>query len=537
MEAAESLAPESSGATAPRQAPSDGGASGPARPGIRRLLARLIDLEFTGPLAFAALAVVYVGSRIPWLNLGYGTDPDAWRVALTANHLWSEGEYLPSRLPGYPLHELITAPAVKGGWIIEGGWVWTNLSTVLISLVGVYLFAWLARKLALAHRGALTLAFAFAPLLWINSVMTIDYMWALTFLLGAYLALLYRSPTLAGISLGIAAGFRLTSLFMLPVFWLLLWRTHQRQEIRPLTLTSAAVTLAAYTWVVMEYGLNFLNFYDQKVPLEEFIKRLGKDGLGIIGALALLVALALSFQRLRRFPGDLLRDPHVLTWAAAIVVLFVSYTRLPHEIAYLIPLFPFGLFLMSRYLSRGLLVGTLAVIVLAGFVDITSPEDTTGIDKSTFTSARIGKGMLLSDIETLNNQMDFARELREFTTTNDDMRTPAVVMTGFIYPELAMLHQDELAIDILEEDLEAISQLSDKGMARDEERSIDYVWLLEYDQFQQFKDEGKAIYVTADAARSTFAVHGYRPGYFGAIELPLSRENPSLGKGTAATDR
>ncbi|OGO51628.1 MAG: hypothetical protein A2148_10325 [Chloroflexi bacterium RBG_16_68_14] len=521
MEATQTIAPASKGVTA----------------GVRELLDRITVLELTNPLAFATLAVAYIGSRIPWLDQGYGTDPDAWRVALTANHLLSEGDYLPSRLPGYPLHELVTAGGVRGWWILEGGWVTTNLSTVLISLVGVYLFAWLARKLELPHRGILTLAFAFAPLLWINSVMTMDYMWALTFLLSAYLALLYRAPTLAGISLGLAAGFRLTSLVMLPPFWLLLWRTDRRQDIQSLTLTSAAVTLGAYTLVLMKYGLNFLNFYDETVPLEEFIKRLGKDGLGIIGALALLAALALSLQRLRRFPDDLRRDAHVLTWTAAIVIFFISYTRLPHEIAYLVPIFPFGFFLMSRYLSRALLVGTLGVIVLAGFVDITSPEDTIGIDTSTFTSARIGKGMLLSDLETLRNQMDFARELRELTITNRDLETPAVVVTGFIYPELVMLYQDELTIGILEEDLEAISQLSDKGLASDERRRIDYVWLLEYDQFRKLQGQGRKIYYTADAARSTFAVYDYRPGYFGALELPLSRDNPSLGEGTATTDR
>jgi hypothetical protein len=499
--------------------------------GASDLLNRITDLDFSRPLAFAVLAIAYVGSRIAWLDQGYGTDPDAWRVALSANYLWTEGEYLPSRLPGYPLHELVTALAVREGW------VWTNLSTVLISLVGVYLFAWLARKLELPNRGVLTVGFAFAPLLWINSVMTMDYMWALTFLLAAYLALLYRAPTLAGICLGIAAGFRLTSLFMLPVFWLLIWRTSQRGQIRPLTLSSAAATLVAYTPVLMEYGVNLLNFYDQKVPLDEFIKRLGKDGLGIIGALALLVAGALSFRRLRRFPGDLVRDPHVLTWTAAILIFFVSYTRLPHEIAYLVPLFPFGLFLMSRYLSRGLLLASLAAIVLAGFVDITTPEDTLGIGRSTFTSARVGKGMLLSDLDTLRNQMDFAHEVRDLTATNENLKRPAVVVVGFIYPELAMLYEDELVIGILEDDVEAISQLSDKGLATDTERGIEYVWLLEFEEFERFKDEGRTVYITADAERSTASVYGYRPAYFGAIELPLSRDNPSLGKGAAETDR
>jgi hypothetical protein len=503
---------------------------------LRRMLDAAIDLEFTAPLTFAALAVVYIASRAYWLDLGYGTDPDAWRVALVADYFWRENEYLPSRLPGYPLHELVTAGLVKQGW------VWTNLSTVFVSVLGLYLFAQLAKEFDVPHRGALTLGFAFAPLLWINSVMTIDYMWALTFLMAAYLALLHKQPSAAGVLLGIAAGFRATSFFMLPVFWLFIWRAQMKDTARHLTVSAIATALVAYTPVLMKYGLNALNFYDESVPLEEFIKRLGKDGLGIIGALALLAGLVFSLPKLRFLPRDALRDPHVLTWLAAIVILFYSYTRLPHEIAYLVPLFPFGFFLMARYMTRAVLVVTLAVIVLAGFVDVTTPDDEVGISADTFTSARIGKGMLLSDIETLRNQMDFAREVRELTETRREIRRPAVVAVGFIYPELAMLYKDELDIQVLDEDLEAISQLSDKGHACDPTcvntpPQLEYVWLLDLDQFQAFVDDGRTIYFTADAARSTYAVYGYRMGYFEGRELPLSRDNPSLGEGSAATDR
>lgn len=520
MEAAQVIARPSTGALA----------------SLRRLFDRVIDLDFTSPLAFAVLAVFYLISRIPWLNEGYGTDPDAWRVALTADYLWDEGKYYPSRLPGYPLHELVTAGVTKETFGLEP-WVLSNLSTVLISIIGVYFFAMLAKKLELPNRGALTLAFAFAPLLWINSVMTMDYMWALTFMMGAYLALLYGAPNLAGFTLGIAGGFRLTSLLLLPAVWLYLWRTNRRGEIRPLTVTTGATVLAAYTLVLMDYGLNFLNFFDQDVPLEEFIRRLGKDGLGIVGGLAALIALAISLPRLRAFPRDLARDPNVVFWTAAIVVFFLSYLRLPHEIAYLVPLFPFGFFLMSRYLSRAVLIITLSVVVVAGFVDITSPDDNVGIDSSTFTSARIGEGMLLSDLDTLRHQMDFAREVRELTITNSDIHTPAVISTGFIYPELAVLYGDDLQIGILDPDREAISQLSDKGFALDKQRNIMYVWLLDWNDFKSFLDEGRGLYLTADAARSTFAVYRYRAGYFGALVLPLSRENPSLGEGAASTDR
>jgi hypothetical protein len=146
---------------------------------LRQLYDWFVELDFTQPLAFAALSLAFILSRIPWLDKGYGTDPDAWRVALTADYLRDTGQYYPSRLPGYPLHELVTA----GIGTIREGWVWTNLSTVIISLAGVYIFAALTKKLELPNRGVLALGFAFAPLLWINSSMTIDYMWALTFLM------------------------------------------------------------------------------------------------------------------------------------------------------------------------------------------------------------------------------------------------------------------------------------------------------------------------------------------------------------------
>ena len=517
MEALEAAAPEHTGAS--------------VRTRIRQLLDQFTDLEFTDLRAFAALAVIYVASRVPWLDLGYGTDPDAWRVALSAHHLWSANEYFPSRLPGSPLHEFVTAAVIKQGW------VWTNLSTLLISLAGVYLFARVARELELPHRGVLTLAFAFAPFLWINSVMTIDYMWALTFLLAAYLALLRREPTLAGVALGIAAGFRLTSLAMLLPFLLLLWRSGRRDEFLTLARTSMTVTLLVYIPVLTVYGIKFLNFYDQSVSAGVVIRQLGKDGLGVIGALAVLAALALSFQRLRRLPGDLLRDPHVLTWSAVVVVFFLLYGRLPHEVAFLIPVFPFGYFLLSRYLSRGLLVAALAVVVLAGFVDVTANGGTLDIEMSTVTDTRIGKGMLLTDIDTLQDQRDFARELRELTTNGEQVKTPAVVVTGSIYPQFAVRFRDELALGILDEDEEAISQLSDLGLAVDVERSIEYVWLLDRERFDQLKEEGKNLYFTADAARRALALFGYRPSSLGAFELPLSREEPPPGEGTAPTDR
>jgi hypothetical protein len=114
-------------------------------------------------------------------------------------------------------------------------------------------------------------------------------------------------------------------------------------------------------------------------------------------------------------------------------------------------------------------------------------------------------------------------------------------MLGFIYPELVVLHWDEFEVGILEpqpghprKDFTAISQLSDKGQAVHEGQT--FVWLLEYDDFNFFNSGANELYYTADAAKSTYELYGYRPGYFlegtGGGQLPLSRESPSSIGGT-----
>ncbi|HWQ28574.1 MAG TPA: hypothetical protein VNN12_06080 [Dehalococcoidia bacterium] len=492
---------------------------------IPRAFERALEVDFTRPLAFAALAAAFVGSRIPWLWHGYGTDPDAWRVALTANYLWDHGEYWPSRLPGYPLHEFVTAAFIKGGAPA------TNFSTVLASLAGVWVFARLVRELRLPSSGLLTVAFAFAPLLWINSATTMDYMWALTFGLAAYLAAIRERPLLAGALVGVAAGFRLTYLGMTLPLALYLWRSGRLREALPLLLGAAVVAGIAFSPVLWVYRLDFWNFYDQKVPLLNFLRLLGKDGLGLVGAIWTLAALAIAAPRFLSLPRDLRRDAHIWMWLGVVVLYAVSFTRLPHEIAYLIPLFPFGFFLMARYFPRWLLASTLIVILLAGFVDLTSPGDE--IDTEAFTNARIGKGMLLSSLETMDNQVNFANEVR------DDIPIPehSVVMMGFTYPHFAVLNHDRFENAILEKDYRAISMLSDRGVTIDHGRDVLYVWLLKYETFLELRRKGYRFFYVPDAARSTVNVFGYRPGYYGAEELATSRDSPSEGTGAASTDR
>jgi len=484
---------------------------------------RALNFDFAQPVAFAALALLYIASRAPFLNIGYGTDPDAWRVALTGHWLWDHHEYYPSRLPGYPVPELGSALVIKGGWLA------TNSLTMLVSIVGLWFFARIASKLELPNRAAIVIAFAFTPLLWINSMTTMDYMWALTFILASYYFLIQRASVLAGIMLGLAIGSRSTSALMLVPLLAYMWRDGRLFELRPFLVSAVGVTLVAWAPGYWTYGPAMFTFYDAKVGYLNVLRLLGKDTLGLFGSMAVIAATAISLPRLVRLPADIARDKHVMVWVLAIAVTVVAFARLPHEAAYLIPVYPFGFFLMAKYFRKWVLAGALAVVLLAGWVDLTSPGEE--INTEAFTNASLGKGLVLSNRDTMQAQINYAHDIER-----QQIADGTVVSLGFIYPEFAVLNRDRLRIDILAKDEDSISQLSDKGKAVDEAHNIVYVWLLDWDQYEAFKTEGYTFAHTLDAGRSTAGLYDYRPALVGSRTIDLGR-GPSGGSGAARTDR
>jgi hypothetical protein len=484
-------------------------------------LQRLSETDLSRPMPFAVLSAVYLLVRLPFINYGYGTDPDAWRVALTGEYLLHHGKYFPSRLPGNPLHELAITPFIPGGWLA------TNFVTALAALVGVYLFARIVAELRLPNGFILTIGFAFTPLLFINSVATMDYMWNLTAILAAYYATLRGRSVWAGVFWGMAIGFRLQSVIAGVPLAYLMWRRGDWRQVLPMGLAAGGTAAFAFAPVLTTYGTKFLNFYDASVSYQDVIRLLAKEALGISGGLAVLAGLAVCWRRLRDLPRDAVRRLDVGVWLLFIAVYTASFLRLPHEIAYMIPVFPFGYFILGRYLSRPVLAGVVAVIVLAGLVDIT----TTGEGLST-QGANIGKGLLLSNVETMQNQRDFVDDILRAKVPDH-----SVVMSGFVYPQLAMRERDRLEIGILEKDYDAISMLSDRGQALDRQHDIRYVWLLTYDSYMALRSQGYQFFLVPDAAGGTAALYDYRPGILGATFLSLDRPSPSAGKGTASTDR
>jgi hypothetical protein len=355
-------------------------------------------------------------------------------------------------------------------------------------------------------------------------------MWTLTALLGAYYASLKDRPVLSGLALGCAVGFRLQSVLLLPALVYLLWRQGRLRELPALGLAAGGAALIALSPVLVVYGLEFLNYYDASVGYRDVLRLLGKEALGVLGIAGFLLGLWLSRKRLLGLPGDLRREAQVGVWLIVILLYFVSFSRLPHEIAYLIPVFPFGFMLMGRYFTRTALGVSVAAILLAGVVDVTTPGSGLSIDS--LSGATVGKGLVLSNAETMSGQRDFVERIMD-----NDLPDHSVVMAGFIFPQLAVRERDGLEARILQRDYGAISMLSDRGEAVDETHDIRYVWLLTYETFDSLRDEGYALFLVPDAAGATAALYDYRPALFGARFLFLDREGPSTGGASATTDR
>jgi hypothetical protein len=184
---------------------------------------------------------------------------------------------------------------------------------------------------------------------------------------------------------------------------------------------------------------------------------------------------------------------------------------------------------MARYFQKWVLAGAISVVLFAGWVDLTSPGEE--INTSAFTHARLGKGLVLSNRETMLNQLDYVDDLEK-----QEIAPNTVVFLGFVYPQFAVLNRDRLRIDILEKDQDSISQLSDKGKAVDEVKQIHYVWLLDWDDFRAYEKDGYAFAHTLDAGRSTAGLYDYRPALLGSTTIDLGR-GPSGGSGAARTDR
>jgi hypothetical protein len=337
---------------------------------------------------FLLVAALVLLARLPFLAPGYGVDPDSWRVAWAARVIATTGRYEASRFPGYPLQEFVSSRIWRGGPLALNG------VTALISAFGAGCFALTLRRIGARDDVLAALALASAPAICLASVTAMDYVWALGLALAALDFALRGRAVASGMLAGLAIGSRITSAgWIVPLAMALASVRPPASRSRDVTRFCAAalgVGALAFLPVFLTYGPGFLRFYQHGYPRALYVlKNASVDLWGIPGTLAIAIALAGLALRARRTPGDSSgrgaaadRDPGiaggtptlVAAWVCGIAIYAIAYLRLPIKAFYLIPIVPFTLLLLARFLSRrAFLAVCLAVVASPWILKVSQP--------------------------------------------------------------------------------------------------------------------------------------------------------------------
>ncbi len=346
------------------------------RPGsdARPVTAVISDSRHTGTV-IVFLAVL--ATRVPFLGPGYGLDADAWRVALSARTIADTGAYQYSRMPGHAPHELMVALAPRAPAEL---WI---LVTAIVSSLAAALFWQLLGHYGVRDRWLATFAFALTPVIFIESVEMLDYMWSLACILGATLAILWGRRVLGGALLGLAAGFGITTALMgLPLVLMAIaaptpadrWR---ERVVAMAAVAGPAIAVASLCFALpyITYGSGFLSApagNETSLIVAAWIASVGV--WGIPGAAVLVVVAAVTLWSLARGrqhnPSMSARPgPVVITaWVSALILYALFYLKIRGEPSKLIPIVPFVLLLLARWADRRGFVIMCVALIISPFV-------------------------------------------------------------------------------------------------------------------------------------------------------------------------
>ena len=330
-------------------------------------MARAITTRFGSPsTVFLLLLVAWLAVTLPLVTLGYGSDVDAWIVANNGEQIWESRSYHSSRSMGFPLYELAITPLVH-----LGGWVASNLASVAAGVFFLGAVWRLVRIHHLRHPLLTFLVLGFHPLIIINSTTTMDYIWAVSGLAWGYVSLVSNKPVAAGVLIGIATGFRPTSiLFAGPAILWFAWRRQWKQA-AIVAVASLVVAVLALSPMLIQSGLptgpSSVQF-PSELGARELVLLVGYNftftigilqTLWVFGIIAFLLWKKWSFQGAKIWP----RDPFLPFHISVILVWIGLFLALPVEPEYLIPALLSLVLLGDRFLSTRLMAVTVVLLL------------------------------------------------------------------------------------------------------------------------------------------------------------------------------
>jgi len=431
------------------------------------------------------LIILAVITRLPFIRLGYGYDPDAWSVAEAGRYWRITLEYIFSRPPGYPLLEGMMV------FIPPGAWWLSNIITVFVGALIVLLFYRLSKFELLQRPFWVAFLFLVTPVFWITSSETMDYVYALVWILGSYHGLLARRPWLSAVLLGIACGFRpVSGIFIVPSIIMLMLERSSSKTVILYILVFGLSGVLAFSPVLLTYGLDFIPGFELRFwPLQigyRAVQVFGVVGTIVVGAVALVAMLN---QRLS-ISSRWMTRPKFAYAISAITMVFILFIRVPDESAYLLPAVPFILILLDRLVGSLRWVAPLLVasVLLSAII---SPQFwmLNAVDGMKWTRQLVVQpGTVVQDWQDRKRQISFA-----YAVLEADIPCGSLVISGWSLPSIRYL-----------------KNLNNAAKSCPLGQSIQYVHLLTRDEIVKATRSGTKVFWVGRASRYSEYIQGFR---------------------------
>jgi len=349
--------------------------------------------------------------------MGFGSDIDSWVYADTGFAIFKTGSYFASRGIGFPLYEFLITFILK---INEStglpDWILTNSLSMFTAFVCIILFYKILIKWKIEHRELLLIAFAFMPVIWKNSINTMDYMVSIMFILLSHYLIIEKKYSISAIALGLAVGARPTNGIIFLSFIYLLWKDGKREIIKFSTIFSLVTFCFSLPFLLNYKLLTIEQYRNYMYPQSTIIMNLSKIGyrifyefIGIDASIFLIILIMFSKSRIIEFFKQMKNGDAINIFLSSTIILFLLlFLKYPFQAEYLIPLIPSLLILAGRFLKKRNLIIFIFLVILNGFIAI--PGIKFGFDNSgniTINPELIGKGTFISDIKERKKFVDF----------------------------------------------------------------------------------------------------------------------------------
>ncbi len=451
-----------------------------------------LELDWSAFPNILIFTAIYLLSRIPLLNLGFGLDQDAWRIANTAFDLRFTHTYHTSRFPGYPLPEFINSLFINHGWLA------TNSLTMVLFFISIIFFVQIIKTLNIKNMGLLILTYTFCPILWINSANTMDYTWSLTFIIIAWFLILKRKYVIAGIMMGLALGSRLpNAVLVFPFLYLIFEKSKGTKDRAHFLITAVLTTLLLFFPLFLIYRLRFLLLLPMKMKTNIWI--IGYYGIKNFSLLAIIFGLTLfiaSFKNLYR--TVIQKDKETVFLLLGVISVIILFLIAPYQIEYLIPAIPFGLLLFNKLFKKEFIVLFCFLLLLYAFVSIGSFHH---LGKRKIIARLIGDGAIAENIKEKKEQFKFVNYL--MTT---EVKDHSVVIISSWLPVLSYLDENVSF-------KQGIKMIGDGNSPQEGvwnfKQDIWYRYLVLPDELKELREKGYNIYCLKEIRDYAKKLHGF----------------------------